>query len=44
MQFSADGSFLPTAAHVVLMEEDPEQPDVDMGIWRLPGYDTEKYD
>ena len=32
MQFSADDSFLPAAAHVVLMEEAPEQFDVEMRI------------
>jgi len=42
MQFSADDSFLPTAAHVVLMEEAPEQFDVEMRIRRLPGYTTEE--
>jgi hypothetical protein len=44
MQFSADDSFLPTAAHVVLMEEAPEQFDVAMRIRRLPGYATEEYE
>ena len=44
MQFSAVDSFLPTAAHVVLMKEDPAQFDVEMRIRRLPGFTTGEYE
>ena len=44
MQFSADDSFLPTAAHVVLTKEGPAQFGVEMRIRRLPGYTTEEYE
>jgi hypothetical protein len=44
MQFNAADSFLPTAAHVVLMKEDPAQFDVELRIRRLPGLTTEEYE
>ena len=43
MQFGVVDSFLPTAAHVVLMKEVPAQFDVEMRIRQLPGYTTEEY-
>ena len=43
MQLSAVESFLPTAARVVLMKEDPAQFDVELIMRRLHGYTTEEY-